>query len=276
MKIIVTILFGFIVVSAAPGIDPSSKQLPQEFQTSYWINNARTFVTEQLAKKTNLNRAKNVIIFMGSGMSMTTQAVTRPYVGGEESFLSFEQFPSVGMAKTYCVDQQTADSACTATALLTGAKSNAGTIGVTASVDKGSCTVEAQHRLRSIAKWAMDSGRVAGFVTTASVTAAAPASLYANVANLDWHSDVDVNGSGCSGVDDISKQLILGEVGAAFRVVMGGGRREFRHSLQADEEQGMGAREDGRDLVQEWRQTKQNAQFVWNSVSFITFIIIGC
>lgn len=257
-----------IIAEAAPShTSGQSKQLPGEFETSYWIKNAQEFVEEQVVKKKNFNRAKNVIIFMGSGMSLTTQAVTRPYIGGEESYLSFERFPSVGMAKTYCVDKQTSDSACTATALLTGAKSNAGTVGVTASVAKDSCFVDAQDRLSSIAKWAMDAGRVAGFVTTSTVTDAGPANLYANVANSDWHTDADVNIGLCPGVDDIATQLILSEIGAGLRVIMGGGRSKLRHNGQIDEESDMmGLREDGRDLVQEWLQTKQNGQYVWNVV----------
>lgn len=49
--------------------------------------------------------AKNVIFFLGDGLSISTLAATRLYVGqqnrmpGEETVLSFEEFPYVGLAK---------------------------------------------------------------------------------------------------------------------------------------------------------------------------------
>lgn len=54
-----------------------------------------------------LNRrvAKNLILFLGDGMSITTLAATRSYLGqkyghyGEEIKLSFEVFPFTGLAK---------------------------------------------------------------------------------------------------------------------------------------------------------------------------------
>jgi alkaline phosphatase len=58
--------------------------------------------------------AKNVIVFIGDGMGMSTITAARIYKGqltgksGEESQLSFEQFPTVGLSKTYNVDKQVA------------------------------------------------------------------------------------------------------------------------------------------------------------------------
>lgn len=73
------------------------------------------FVERQIKKQPNTNIAKNIILFLGDGMSLTTISASRMYMGGEEKQLSFEDFPYVGMVKTYCVDAQVADSACTAT-----------------------------------------------------------------------------------------------------------------------------------------------------------------
>lgn len=245
-----------------------------EDQSSYWLNSAQDFVQRQLIKRVRTTVAKNVIIFMGSGMSMTTQAATRPYIGGEEKSLSFEEFPAVGMAKTYCVDAQTADSACASTAILTGLKSNAGTIGVTAAVQRFDClgSLDTSEHTVSIAKWAMDSGKVAGIVTTSAVTAAGPANIYAHAASSGWHNDGDVRNDNCD-PDlnvDISRQLVLGEVGMDLRVILGGGRREMRGSSVFDEENQSGARTDGRDLIEEWKALKENytSSYVWNAVSF--------
>lgn len=60
---------------------------------------------EQLLKKKNFNKAKNVIFFLGDGMSIPTLAASRMYLGqkqghsGEESQLSFEEFPDIGLVK---------------------------------------------------------------------------------------------------------------------------------------------------------------------------------
>lgn len=54
-----------------------------------------------LNRKQNNNHAKNVIMFLGDGMSLPTVAATRMYMGGEEMNLSFEKFPHFGFAKVF-------------------------------------------------------------------------------------------------------------------------------------------------------------------------------
>lgn len=85
--------------------------------SEYYLDMATEFVQDQLEKEFNQNVAKNVILFLGDGMSMPTLAATRMYLGGEEKSLPFEEFPFVGMARTYCLDYQVADSACSSTCL---------------------------------------------------------------------------------------------------------------------------------------------------------------
>lgn len=59
-----------------------------------------------------MGRAKNVIIFIGDGMGMSTITAARIYKGqlagkhGEENQLAFEHFPNIGLSKTYNVDKQ--------------------------------------------------------------------------------------------------------------------------------------------------------------------------
>src|SRR5690606_23091929 len=83
-------------------------------------------------------KAKNVILFLGDGMSLTTVAAARILEGqrkgnpGEENLLSWERFPATAFSKTYNVDSQTPDSAGTMTAITTGVKSHMGAIGVSA------------------------------------------------------------------------------------------------------------------------------------------------
>ncbi|MGH8087773.1 MAG: alkaline phosphatase, partial [Stenotrophomonas sp.] len=83
-------------------------------------------------------RAKNVILFLGDGMSLTTVAAARIFEGqrngnpGEENLLSWERFPATAFSKTYNTDSQTPDSAGTMTAITTGVKTHMGAIGVSA------------------------------------------------------------------------------------------------------------------------------------------------
>lgn len=69
----------------------------------FWNNAAQDILKKQLQKNTlNKNVAKNIILFLGDGMSIPTLAATRIYMGGEDRELSFEKFPYNGMSKVKC------------------------------------------------------------------------------------------------------------------------------------------------------------------------------
>ncbi|XP_041981936.1 membrane-bound alkaline phosphatase-like [Aricia agestis] len=217
-------------------------------------------------------------MFLGDGMSVPTLAAARTLRGqragaaGEEAQLAFEAFPTVGLAKTYCVDSQIADSACTSTAYLCGAKANLGTLGVSAAVPRYDCAAAAdtQHQLDSIAVWALEDGRDAGIVTTTRVTHASPAGAYSRSADRDWESDAGVRAAGHDPhtCPDIAHQLVHSYPGTHFKVILGGGRREFLPVDAVDEDGAPGLRADGRDLIREWRADKAarnlTHQYVWN------------
>jgi alkaline phosphatase len=136
-----------------------------EQKPAYWRNVAQNILQDQLKKNDlNKNRAKNIIFFMGDGMSVPTLAATRIFMGGEEQQLSFEKFPFVGLSKTYCANTQVADSACSATAYLCGVKGNYGTIGMSAAAQLGNCLDEhnTENHVDSIAKWAQDANMTTG------------------------------------------------------------------------------------------------------------------
>lgn len=261
--------------------NPHMETVPKildELNSNYWVNNARKFVQKQLDKKLNKNIAKNIILFLGDGMSVPTLAATRMYLGGEEKVLSFEEFPHMGMAKTYCVNYQVPDSACTATAYLTGVKGNYGTIGVNAQVPRLHCDrgLDKVTHTRSIAQWAMDSGKVAGLVTTTRVTHASPAGVYAHVAERDWENNAEVKSSGCKHklIDDIAEQLIYGETGPRLKVVMGGGRRNFLDKSLRDEENTKGKRSDDKNLIEDWLNLNFDngtRKYIWNKVNTFFF-----
>ena len=76
-----------------------------EKTAQYWNIGAQLKLKEHLVRQPNRNIAKNVVFFLGDGMSIPTLAASRMYLGqqqghtGEESQLSFEEFPDVGLVK---------------------------------------------------------------------------------------------------------------------------------------------------------------------------------
>ena len=71
---------------------------------------------------TPVAHAKNVILFLGDGMGISTVTAARIYVGqqqghtGEEHDLEFDKFDNVALIKTYNTDAQVSDSAGTISA----------------------------------------------------------------------------------------------------------------------------------------------------------------
>ncbi|XP_077299837.1 membrane-bound alkaline phosphatase-like [Arctopsyche grandis] len=257
--------------------DVTRANLTEEVTAAYWEKLGKSTVKDHVNRVLNKKRAKNVIFFLGDGMSIPTISAARMYLGqlqgssGESSQLSFEKFPAIGLSKTYCVNRQVADSACSATAYLTGVKANYGTLGVTAAVPRGNCEKmqdKTQH-VDSIAKIAMKKKKSSGIVTTTRVTHASPAGAYSHSAQRDWESDSDVRSSGFNPLQcrDIAHQLIH-EDGKGFNVILGGGRRAFLPNTTLDEERYRGHRWDGRNLINEWKQDKDAAkmtnEYVWN------------
>lgn len=122
----------------------------------------------------------------------------------------------------------------------------------------------------SIAKWAQDSCKATGLVTTSRITHASPAGMYAHVANREWENDaalIELGQCDPKLTPDIARQFIEDDVARNMKVVLGCGRREFRDRTMIDEEGQPGLRLDGRDMIAEWlteHNAKGNASYVWN------------
>ena len=208
-------------------------------------------------------RARNVLLFIGDGMGPSTVTAARIFAGqqeglaGEEYFLSFEKFPHLALVKTYNTDTQVPDSAGTATALYTGHKTRAGVIAVGPEAHKRNCSEGLAHPLVTIGEIAHARGRAVGIVTTARVTHATPAALYAHSPERDWESDRFIPEADiAAGCRDIARQLASSTPGA-LHVVLGGGRREFFGSKHGGER-----RDPDADLVQQWLQAATNRRYV--------------
>ncbi|VVD00215.1 unnamed protein product, partial [Leptidea sinapis] len=252
-----------------------------ELDRDYWVTAAQAHVRAR--HDSGLGGpgetfAKNIVMFLGDGMSVPTLSAARTLLGqrrrqlGEEAELFFETFPTSGMIKTYCVNAQIADSACSATAYLCGVKANQGTLGLSAAVPRWNCSasLDASTHADSIAAWALADGRDAGLVTTTRVTHASPAGTFATAANRHWENDADVRGDAVDPAlcPDIAHQLVRTAPGNQFKVILGGGRREFIPTDTIDEEGARGRRTDGRNLIEEWKADKVNRsashQYLWN------------
>ncbi|XP_048779091.2 alkaline phosphatase-like [Ostrea edulis] len=244
----------------------------------FWRTEAQHTMQESLKNQPIVGTAKNVIMFLGDGMGVSTVTGARILKGqlqnktGEETVLAWEKFPNVALSKTYNQDHQTPDSAGTATAYLSGVKTNMGTIGVDAQIVRGHCDTTQAAKITSILDWSLAEGKSVGFVTTTRVTHATPAGTYANTADRNWEGDSSMTHV-TGGCKDIALQLV--EDNPNIQVIMGGGRRFFLPADVMDPERGANTahgRKDGKNLIEEWMNDKKRRhrtfKYVWNETDF--------
>jgi len=175
-------------------------------------------------------RAKNVILFIGDGMGISTITAARIYEAqkrgetGEENRLSFERFPNLALVKTYNTNAQVPDSAGTATAMHSGQKTRIGVLGIGPEAEKGVCRDALAHPLPLLGEEVKRRGLALGIVTTTRLTHATPASVYSRSADRDWESDTNIPADQrADGCKDIALQLAE----AQFDVALGGGSQMF-------------------------------------------------
>ena len=171
---------------------------------------------------------KNVIVFIGDGMGISTLTAGRIFVGqqmgktGEEHELSWDRFDHLALIKTYNTNAQVPDSAGTATAILSGYKTNIGAVNVlpdpdVAAMIANGCGSANPPTLTDKAKTA---GKAVGVVSTARLTHATPAAMYSHSASRDIEADKDLDPPFDVQIcKSISQQLIESEVDLA----LGGG-----------------------------------------------------
>lgn len=218
-------------------------------------------------------RARNVILFVGDGMSLTTVTAARILAGqragrpGEEHRLAWEHFDATALVRTYNTDAQTPDSAGTMTAMASGYKTRAGVLGVGPEVGRGDCAAALRApRRASLWELAAAEGLATGVVTTTRVTHATPAATFAHLPERNWENDTDLAPAAReAGCVDIARQLVEGPY--VPDVLLGGGRAMFTGVEQADPEYAdkVGQRLDGRDLVKTWQARKAGGAYVWNA-----------
>lgn len=259
--------------TATTAIDVPAIQRPDGETPQWWFRQGAASAA-QLSAQSNSGgqRAKNVIVFLGDGMSLPTIAASHVRAGqlkgvdGESYRMSFERFPFSALSRTYETDQQTPDSAGTMTAIMSGVKTRAGFIGISQVPRRQDCAASRGQELVSTLELASAAGMSTGAITTTRITHATPAATYGHLPERNWEVDADLTADAkAQGCKDFAAQLI-DFPGNGLTVAMGGGRTEFMLAGEDDPvEQGkVGQRLDGRDLIGEWKRKHPEGAYVWS------------
>ena len=109
----------------------------EKIPDSFWkasFEKTKSRFNNHFSKKFDKKKAKNVIIFVGDGLGISTMTAGRIHAGqknlenpgvtcgAEYEFFFEKHLPMSGLSKTYSINKQTPDSASTATAMFSGKK----------------------------------------------------------------------------------------------------------------------------------------------------------
>lgn len=279
-KILFCLQFIWIIpaISSTPANDqlyanygPASEDRILKEDKAYWYNVGDKYLNKimQFDAEPKKNVAKNIIIFIGDGMSIGTLTSSRIFKGqrrrnfiGEEFNLAVENFPNVGLAKTYNVDMQVPDSAGTGTAIFTGVKTRFESIGLDVNCNQTDFDKETYEecKIESIMTWAQRVGKYTGIVTTTRISHATPAATYAHANYRYWECDEKIPQNIRDQVKDISRQLIEDSPGRNFKVILGGGYQMLGHTGDVG---GDCKRTDGLNLTATWMKNHAHNKYVF-------------
>lgn len=279
-RILSALLLFSLVSTTIAQETPVHFPVKRDESSEFWRRDGQTALDRAKNTKIRKGKAKNIILFLGDGMGISTVTAARILEGqlrgesGEENRLAFENFPFTAFSRTYSTNQQTSDSAPTMSAIVTGVKTNEGIISLNNKAIRGDYKSAGGNEEKSILAYAEEAGKSTGLVTTARITHATPAACYAHSPDRDWESDADIFARSKeaynAGFPDIARQLIDFPYGDGIDVIMGGGRSKFLKRDQADPEypERRGERLDNRDLTAEWQKKHPDGKFVWNKDKF--------
>jgi len=278
------------------------RQIIDSENEDFWHTSGREEIEAALNIVQNRKLAKNIILFIGDGMSLSTVTAARIYKGqqqekenqnqnggmaefdGNSAKLSWESFPHVGLSMTYNSDYMVSDSASTAFAMYSGVKTTGYTMGYDNSIRYLDMTSIAEaNEVETILDWAQRAGKKTGFVTTTRMTHATPAALYSKTASRFWECEQEIindieEGNGNTNQDDydtihppdIAQQLLEFESAKKIDVMFGGGRASFLPKNQSDTRWDYDNydwdcyRLDGRNLIEEWKGNNTKGKYVEN------------
>jgi alkaline phosphatase len=205
-------------------------------------------------------RAKNVILFIGDGMGISTITATRIFSVGVDGDLVMDQLPHAALSRTADADHITPDSASTMTSMMTGVNANSGVIGFGSETEFGDFNADGDGAPLSTAlEQAKGRGLRVGVVSTARVTHATPAACYAHIHDRDQEAAIALQA--LPGEQTYNRAL-----GSGLDVILGGGRQFFVPEGVTDEEGDAGSRADGRDLRAEFQAA--GYRYFWNADGF--------
>ena len=177
--------------------------------------------------------AKNVIIFIGDGMGVSTITAARIFDGqskggkGEDHALAFEDFEHLALIKTYNSNSQVPDSAGTATAIFSGYKTNIGAINVKPGKSARNMVISDCVRKKSpptLAQNAKKAGLSIGIVSTTRITHATPAATYGHAVSRNWEAQGDIDPRAAkAGCKSLADQMLA----APLDIILGGGSKKF-------------------------------------------------
>jgi len=113
-------------------------------------------------------KSPNIILLIGDGMGLT-QISSGMYANNNQTVL--EEFPYIGLSKTYAADQLVTDSAASGTAMAAGVKTFNGVLGID----------EKNVAKKSILEYCSELGYKTALLATSSIVHATPASFYAKI-----------------------------------------------------------------------------------------------
>ncbi|MDJ0920364.1 MAG: alkaline phosphatase [Henriciella sp.] len=257
-----TTLTSGTAVAPGPTFEAKNRAQTVEQVSDPYFRRADTAVRSRLADDF-IPQAKNVILFVGNGMGISTITAARIYAGqkrgadGESYLLHMEKLPHSALSRTYSHDHQVTDGAAAATAMLSGVKTRSGVIGVRSGIVPGDCASQAAQGTESLFEMAERRDLATGIISTARVTDATLASAYAESADP----------ASCT---DMARQLIDWPRGDGFEIVLGGGREHFLTDETPDPEHDdrAGQRGDGKDLIAAWAAKSDAHQVVFDGDGF--------
>jgi alkaline phosphatase len=257
--------------AAALAVDVPQVAHPDGETAAWWY---RLGASQAAARGAMGGHARNVILFVGDGMSLPTVAAARILAGqrrgrpGEGTLLSWEAFPDTALSRTYNTDSQVPDSAGTMSAMATGVKTRYGVISIGPQAPRYDCDAARAAPMLTLWELAAASGMATGVVTTTKVTHATPAATFSHSADRNWENDtIMAKAPGTAACVDIARQMVESPYGNGPDVMLGGGRGNFMPATRPDPEypDRNGLRSDGRDLVAEWQARHPGGTYAWNA-----------
>jgi alkaline phosphatase len=261
-----SLLSGVALVSLC--VPALAQDLPQAGDA--WFTAGQATIAERLAVQPITTRAKNVILFTADGNGVGTNYAIRLFEGqklgglGDDHIQPHEAFPHVALVKTYSTNGQTPDSAPTAAAMNSGIKTKNDIINVPDSVAVNDCAAGMATSVKLFSEIVSEMGKSVGVISTARITHATPAAVYARTVSRDWEDNTSIP-EGCTQLD-IAAQLIEQMKSGVVDIAMGGGRQHFLPESVTDAEGKTGKRTDGRDLTEEAKAL--GAQVVFADTDF--------